>query len=91
MDAGHFRARSVAPQLRFDEANVFGQHKDCNRPGGTVYAHFRAGVIARVGLPKVEELEANNTVKKWDRSEVREIRDTYRARVRDLKAQRKRT
>jgi len=85
MDAGHFRSRSTAPHIRFNEDNVFGQRKNCNRPGGTTYAKFRAGVLTRIGQERLEAIEANNTEHKWTRDEVRGIRDTYRAKTRQLK------
>lgn len=86
VDAGHFRARSVAPHLRFHEDNVFAQRKNCNRPGGTTYAAFRAGVVARIGEERVVALETNNAIHKWTKDEVRAIRSTYRAKLRALNA-----
>ena len=85
MDAGHFRSRSTAPHLRFNEDNVFGQRKNCNRPGGTTYAKFRAGVLARIGAERLEAVETNYTGHKWNRDEVRAIRDHYRAKAKQLK------
>jgi hypothetical protein len=85
MDAGHYLARSIAPQHRFTEDNVFGQRKNCNRPGGTTRAKFRAGVIERIGLERVEAVEAETAVKKWTREELIAIRDTYRAKTKELK------
>ena len=84
MDAGHYLGRGIAPQHRFNEANVFGQRKNCNRPGGTTRAAFRAGVIARIGLPAVEALEADTAVPKWDRDELIALRAHYRAKLRQL-------
>ena len=86
MDAGHYMSRGSSCQLRFDEANVHGQRKNCNRPGGTTRAAFRAGMIARVGLAEVERLERDDGVHKWTRDELRAIRDEYRAKVKELKA-----
>jgi len=85
MDAGHYLARSIAPQHRFNEDNVFGQRKNCNRPGGTTRAAFRAGVIDRIGIERVEALEADNRVPKWTREQLFELIETYRAKTRELK------
>ncbi|MDL5036831.1 recombination protein NinG [Comamonas sp. Y6] len=85
MDAGHFRSRSTAPQIRFNEDNVFGQRKNCNRPGGTTYSKFRVGVLARIGPERLEVIETNNGVHKWTHDEVRGIRDSYRAKAKQLK------
>lgn len=86
MDAGHYLSRGSSPQHRFNEDNVFGQRKNCNRPGGTTRDAFRAGVIARIGLARVEALEADNTVRKWTREELIELKATYRRKLRELKA-----
>jgi len=85
MDAGHYLARSIAPQHRFNEDNIFGQRKNCNRPGGATRAAFRAGVIERIGLERVEALEADATVPKWTREELRAIKAEYAAKLRALK------
>lgn len=87
MDAGHYLARSIAPQHRFTENNVFGQRKNCNRPGGTTRAAFRAGVIDRIGLEAVEALEADNKVRKWQRDELIALKAHYRAKRRELEKQ----
>ena len=86
MDAGHFRSRSSAPQLRFDEDNIFGQRKNCNRPGGTTYAAFRAGVVARIGEERTAAVEAANFTHKWTHEELIEIRAGYIAKRKALEA-----
>ncbi len=83
-DAGHFRSRGAAPHLRFNPDNCFAQRKNCNRPGGTTYAAFRAGVVARIGLERVEALEANNSVHKWTADELRAIKAEYKAKLKEL-------
>lgn len=84
MDAGHFRSRSSAPQLRFCEDNVFGQRKNCNRPGGTTYAAFRAGVVDRIGEERTAAVEAANFSHKWTHEELIEIRAGYIAKRKAL-------
>lgn len=85
IDAGHFRSRGAAGHLRFNEDNCFAQRKNCNRPGGTTYAAFRSGVVARIGLERVLDLESNNTPHKWTREELIGIRDTYKAKLKEMK------
>ena len=85
IDAGHYLARSLAPQHRFNEDNCYAQKKNCNRPGGTTRAAFRAGVVARIGLEAVEALEADNAPAKWTIPELKAIRDTYRQKLKQLK------
>ena len=83
-DAGHYLSRSHAPHLRFDERNIFAQHKHCNRPGVTDPRAFRAGVVARIGLEAVEALEADRTPRQYRAAELQAIRDLYRAKLREL-------
>jgi hypothetical protein len=85
MDAGHYLSRGAAPHLRFDERNCHGQRKNCNRPGGTTREAFRAGMIARIGLEAVEALEADQTPRKYSIAELKEIKATYKRKLKELK------
>lgn len=84
MDAGHWLSRSTAPNLRFDLRNIFGQRKNCNRPGGTTYAKFRAGVVDRIGEAEAVAVENDRRPHKWVKAEVRQIRDDARAQLRAM-------
>jgi hypothetical protein len=84
MDAGHYLSRGSAGHLRFNEDNVFGQRKNCNRPGGATREAFRAGVLARIGPERLAALENNPQVHKWTADELRSIRATYRAKLKAL-------
>ena len=82
-DGGHYRSRGAASHLRYDERNCHAQLKQCNRRGWDL-ASYRANLIVRVGLEAVEALEQDNRTHKWTRDELREIRDTYRKKLREL-------
>jgi hypothetical protein len=84
MDAGHYRSRGSAPHLRFDERNVHGQRKNCNRPGGTTHAAFRAGMIARIGLETLEALEADQTPRHYTIEDLKALKKHYQAKTREL-------
>lgn len=88
VDAGHFRSRGAAPQLRFDERNCHAQSKHDNRYAAGNVSGYRLGLIERIGLEAVEALEADNTVRKWTREELIDIKTTYRARLRALTKER---
>lgn len=81
-DAAHFRSRGSAGHLRFDENNCHRALKRCNTHG---HADYRGGLIARIGLAAVEALEANNAVVKWTKERLRQIRDHYRAKLKEAK------
>lgn len=85
MDAGHYLSRGAAPHLRFDERNVHGQRKNCNRPGGTTREAFRAGMIRRIGLEAVEALEADQESRDHSIPALKEIIVTYRRKLKELK------
>lgn len=86
MDAGHFRSRGAAPNLRFNEDNIFGQRKNCNRPGGATAADFRAGVVARIGEARVQAIESDNAPRKWTHAELIQIAATYKQKRKALEA-----
>jgi hypothetical protein len=85
-DAGHYRSTGSASHLRFDERNCHAQSKACNRWGAGRAVDYRIGLIGRIGLGPVEALEADNGIRKWTREELIQIRDTYKAKLKELKA-----
>jgi predicted nucleic acid-binding Zn ribbon protein len=85
MDCGHYRSVGSAPHLRFDTDNAHGQCKKCNRWGAGRAVDYRIGLIARIGLSRVERLESDNSVKKWTIEELQAIRDHYRLKLKQLK------
>lgn len=87
VDAGHYRSTGSADHLRFNEDNCHAQRVHCNRDGAGRAVDYRIGLIRRIGLERVEALEADNRVLKWTREQLREIRDAYRARANALEKQ----
>lgn len=85
MDAGHYLSRGSSPHLRFDERNVHGQRKNCNRPGGAKRLEFRAGMIKRIGLEELEALECDQTPGDWTIDDLKNIIATYKAKLKELK------
>lgn len=85
-DAGHYRSVGSAPQLRYHSDNVHGQCVACNQWGAGKAVEYRTGLIARIGLARVEALECTNEPRKWTHDELRGIRDDYRAKTKALKA-----
>lgn len=83
-DAGHYRSIGSAAHLRFDERNVHGQCVYCNRDlSGNIVA-YRKGLIERIGLAELERLESDNTTRKWDKDELRELTAKYRKMAKEL-------
>ena len=86
VDAGHFRSRGAAKHLAFNTFNIFRQCKRCNRYLGGNYSEMRKGVIERIGLERVERLENDNQVKRFDRDYLIRIKQIFAKRQRHLKS-----
>lgn len=88
VDAGHYRSTGSAPHMRFVEDNVWAQRKICNRWGAGRAVDYRIGLIARIGIERVEALEADQTPRKYSIADLKEIKATYRAKLKVLLAAR---
>lgn len=85
VDAGHYRSRGSAPHLRFNFDNCHAQSKYDNRYGSGEAVAYRIGLIARIGLERVEALEADNQARKWSREELAAMKEEFRRMARGLK------
>lgn len=85
-DAGHYRSTGSAGHLRFNEDNCHRQLVVCNRHGAGRAVDYRIGLIQRIGLARVEALEASNQVHHWQHQELIEIRARYKAKRKELEA-----
>ena len=83
-DCGHYRSTGSASHLRFHEDNAHGQRKVCNRYGAGRAVDYRIGLIQRIGLARVEALESDNEVRKWDRETLIGIKETYKRKLKEL-------
>lgn len=83
-DAGHYRSTGSAPHLRFDERNCHAQRKQCNRYGAGRAVDYRIGLIARIGSEAVDSLESDQSPKHYTIDDLKQIRDTYRAKCKEL-------
>jgi len=86
-DAGHYRSVGSAPHLRFNPDNCHGQAKQCNRYGAGRAVDYRIGLINRIGIARVEALEADTSSPKWSADDLKAIRDDYRAKAKQLEKQ----
>ena len=83
-DCGHYRSVGSASHLRFHEDNANGQRKVCNRYGAGRAVDYRIGLIARIGIERVEALEHSNAVHKWTKDELIEITQVYRTKLKEM-------
>lgn len=84
-DCGHYRSVGSAPQLRFNFDNAHRQLVYCNRHGAGRAVDYRLGLIARIGLERVEALEADNTPAKWTHDDLRRMTKDFQAQLREMK------
>lgn len=82
-DAGHYRSTGSASHLRFNPDNCHAQCVRCNQWGAGMAVAYRMRLITRIGLARVEALEADNSPHKWTREELRAIRDHYRKALKE--------
>lgn len=84
VDAGHYRSTGAASHLRFNEDNCHAQSKHDNQHLAGNAIDYRIRLVERIGLARVEVLEADNTPQKWDRATLRQIKAIYREKKRQL-------
>lgn len=84
VDAGHYRSVGSAPHLRFNEDNCHAQSKKDNQWLSGNAVDYRINLIKRIGLERVEALEADNEPKKYSIEDLRRIRDEYRLKLKTL-------
>lgn len=83
-DCGHYLSRGSADHLRFNEDNAHKQLKYCNQYGAGNAVYYRLGLIERIGLDRVEALESNHQVIKWNREMLIEIEAKYKLKAKEL-------
>lgn len=87
VDAGHYRSTGAADHLRFNEDNCHAQSVRDNRDLAGNAVAYRSGLIARIGLARVEALENDNVPIKWTRDKLKAIRDECRRKANELEKQ----
>jgi len=85
--AGHYRTRGAANHLRFNEDNCHKQCAPCNNHLSGNIVNYRPRLIAKIGLERVEALENNNETHKFTKEELIEIKQVYKAKLKQLKQQ----
>ena len=85
VDAGHWRSTGSAPHLRFNFDNCHAQSKHDNQYKAGNAVDYRIGLIVRIGIARVEALEADNMPHKWTHDELRAMKAEFQAMARELK------
>ena len=82
--AGHYRSVGAAPQLRFNEDNVHLQCAPCNTYLSGNAIEYRRGLLERIGLQRVQRLEANSETIRWTIEDAKRVKAEYKAKYNDL-------
>ena len=84
MDAGHFRSVGSAPHLRYFLPQIWAQCKRCNRDLGGSVTNYRRGLIERIGLERVEQIEAMQGTAKWSIEYLQRLKKVMNKKARRL-------
>jgi len=82
--AGHYRSIGAAPELRFHEGNCHKQCAPCNNHKSGNAIEYRIALVKKIGLDKVEELEGIHSPLKLSIDEIKAIKSTYKAKLKEI-------
>jgi hypothetical protein len=82
--AGHYLSVGARPELRFCELNVWKQCAPCNTHLHGNLVLYRAELIRRIGIDKVEWLEGPHEPKKYRIDDLKAIKEEYKRKAREL-------
>jgi hypothetical protein len=83
-DAGHYRSVGSAPHMRYYLPAIRGQCVRCNRDLGGSAVNFRKGLIDRIGIARVEEIESMHWTAKWSVEYLQRLKKVMQKKARRL-------
>ena len=79
MDAGHYRSKAAAPELRYNEDNVHAQCRECNSGFASGNRKkYREKLILKIGIDRVEKLELYTSPLKMTIDDIFNLRKKYK-------------
>lgn len=82
--AGHYRSVGSSPHLRFNEHNAHRQCQPCNHFLSGNIVNYRRGLIDKIGKQAVEQLEANQDIKKYTIDDIKQIIQEYKMKIKEM-------
>lgn len=76
--AGHLLSVGAHPHLRFNLDNIHLQCVHCNMHRGGAALAYRAALIQRIGLERVEALESDQSSPKWTIEQLQQMKLEFR-------------
>lgn len=86
--AGHYMSTGARPELRFEPDNAHLQCQPCNTHLSGNLIAYRIRLIEKVGLARVEWLEAHHETPKLSREAIVTIKRIYTQAAKDLRERR---
>lgn len=83
--AGHYLSIGARPNLRFEADNVHKQCAQCNTHLSGNLINYRLGLIERVGVGRVLELEQDHAPRKYTIQELEAIKTAHKSATRSIK------
>ena len=84
VNAGHYLSRGARPELRYEPLNCHLQCEKCNSWLSGNAVMYRAALIRKIGLASVEWLEGPHDPKRYTIDDLKEIKQHYKDKVREL-------
>ena len=82
--AGHYKSRGANPELRFEELNCHKQCSPCNLHLSGNIINYRANLINKIGIDKVEWLEGPHEIIKYTCEDLKAIELKYKQKIKGL-------
>jgi len=80
-DAGHYESVGSDKQLRFNTLNIHKQCFYCNGPMSANKTKYRINLIKKIGLERVERLENDHSIKKYDVEYLTKLIRVFRKKI----------
>jgi hypothetical protein len=82
--AGHYLSRGARPELAYEPDNCHKQCAPCNTHLSGNVSMYRVNLVKLIGLERVEWLEGPYTAKHYSIEDLREIKETYKRKLKEL-------
>ncbi|WP_447875869.1 recombination protein NinG [Serratia fonticola] len=90
VDASHYRSRGSARHLRFNVFNIHSGCVRCNRELSGNLIPYRINLIEKIDLWRVERLEHDNSIRKFDIAYLQRVKAIFTRRAKHYEKLRKR-
>jgi len=82
--ASHYRSVGGHPELRFCELNIWASCSTCNLWLSGNLVPYRAALISKIGIEKVEWLEGQHEPKRYKKDDYQRIEIEYKKKLKDM-------